>query len=239
MTSAKRVPNSFQTILEDGMRLDIERDEARRAEIEMHIGRYMSRWAHLEFTLGMATAAWLGSSDPTDSQNFMVSQSTSYKIDRFKEALPENWNHGKLLIQALYQGNTYRDSLAHWTLAISGSHGERSYGWAFWKMNKGVRVLEIDDALMSKMELKARILTEAASVVMGEPFLLPEHAPMDPNESLAPAILNMPGTWATMEAFYEHGRAVRRMFPEDRAPSMPKDPRKSGQYLPTTIWRNS
>ncbi|MCU1362773.1 MAG: hypothetical protein JWM55_601 [Acidimicrobiaceae bacterium] len=232
MTLAKRVPNTFQTILEGGNRQDIERDQARRAEIESHIGRYMSRWAHLEFTLGMATAAWLDSDDRTESQHFMVNQATSYKIDRFKEVLPKNWKHGQLLIHALYQGNAYRDSLAHWTLAIGGSNAEKAYGWSFWKMDKGVRVLEIDDTLMAERELKARILNEAVSVVMGEPFLLPDHSHTGTTESLAPAILNLPGTWATHEEFREHGRAVKKMFPEVHAQGVPRIPEKVASISP-------
>lgn len=91
MATAKRSPNPFQTIREDGMRPDIERIAVRRPQIESHIGRYMLRRAHLEATLRIATAAWLGEDDPKDSQHVMVLQ-------------PKRWDGAQLLCNARWVG---------------------------------------------------------------------------------------------------------------------------------------
>ncbi|MEF2977987.1 hypothetical protein [Subtercola sp. YIM 133946] len=161
--------DSLQTFLDTSLRMDLVALESQRQAIYLHIGEYVSTWAHADSSLGMAAGAWANPSGRAGVQAFFLGQNTSKKIDALNPFFPKEWMEGQTLIRHLREANKYRNTIAHWTLAMSGWDGERMHGWHFSQLTEN-KALDIDVNAMDAQTLKVRALGNAALLTVGEPY---------------------------------------------------------------------
>jgi hypothetical protein len=183
-----------------------------RRELEEHVGHFIVTWGFVDFILSMTVSAWAGPGRGQRLQHALFGQRLSPKVEMLEALLPEDWRDGKTLIFHLKEGNAYRNTIAHHTLAMGGQDGDKSYGWHFWKIVGTKRKhLEVDPRSIVEQNLKADILREAVGALMQEQFVA-EGADLN-SKSLADAICNTPGQWDTRADFDAFRAKTRSMFP--------------------------
>lgn len=204
--------SEFHTILSEGLRPEVVESQQERHRIEQQVGAYIVAWGYVDFVLSVAASNWANPTNPGALQSFLMPQSTSMKIDLLGSLIPDAWRDGQRLLDQLRAANSHRNVLAHSNLGMGGWNGERALGWHFWNIRgKRERTLEIDGTMMSGHVLTAQVLQEAVASSMAAQFVKPTG---DINEvSLADAIIQTPGTWATPDDLAAFQNAARRMFP--------------------------
>lgn len=194
----------FQRILSEGQSPTEAASGARRAQIERFIGNYIVTWAHVDLFLGMAVSAWAGT-----SQKNALTHTTSRKVQLLQSHLPPEWADGARLVGHLEEANHFRNALAHFGLAVSGSADGEHLGWHLWDVKGRKPRLNLTDTEMAARRAAAQVLSDAVTASMQYRVL---HASRLYDVSLHDLIVATPRTWEDRAEFFEYRRRADEMF---------------------------
>jgi hypothetical protein len=170
----------------------------------------------------MATAVWVNPIRSGRLQGFLASENIARKIELLQHLFPDHWRDGERFVEHLRRANVYRNNMAHWGLAMSGSDGTRSFDWHFYELLPKAKRREIDLSKLDREILRVHVLCSVALAIMGEPYIVVGGEPLQDlsdhlnlnNHSLADRVIAHPGTWRNpshRDSFIVEARA---MFPK-------------------------
>jgi hypothetical protein len=151
----------------------------------------------------------------------MANETVSRKIDLLEQVFPSNWRDGVNLVTHLREANSYRNSIAHWGLAMSGSYGGKAVGWHFYRLQPKTKSRVIDLNTLSAQTLRVHVLSAVTLAIIGPPFIVVEgDPPSDLTDyqnlnvhSVADVVVAAPGTWRNEAHRQAYIAKVRSMFP--------------------------
>lgn len=200
-------PNEFQIIREESPFPD--QYEAEWAQVERFIGKYVIDWNHIEFFLSMGIAA--KARGVPNLQRALTTQPARNKIEFLRGILPPTWDEGGRLLAHLEEGNSFRNALAHSSLAMGGFDGTRQRGWHLWNVKGRDARLDIPHEVRTDRLARVAVLKQAVVAIMDDDYM---SADIDPNAlSLAERVLRAPGGWSTRKDWELFRETALEMFP--------------------------